>query len=188
VKCWICGNDANSREHTIKASDLRLFHGRAVTPDKPIHLYSGQNPHRMVGSVKSKQFKTSKILCSRCNDTVTAPNDEAWRKLSTWLYQNWKTIEKSRRVKLHKVFPGAVGKEAIQFHLYFVKLFGCIIVDNGIPIDISQFSAAIRNKAPHPTLYLSFCTRHLADGDIEYVGPSDIYSKRYDGRIITASM
>lgn len=44
--------------------------------------------------------------------------------------------------------------QAVQ--LYFTKLFGCIIAEAGIPIELSSFSKALVNNTPHPKLYLKF--------------------------------
>ena len=44
----------------------------------------------------------------------------------------------------------------LDVHLFFLKLFGCLIADNAIPLDIRQFADAILNETPHPNVYLSF--------------------------------
>ena len=41
-------------------------------------------------------------------------------------------------------------------HLYFVKLFGCLVVEEEIPIDIASFSKALLEGTPHPNLHLVF--------------------------------
>jgi hypothetical protein len=41
MKCWICGNDANSGEHLMKASDLQSLFGH-VTQQAPLYFHTDQ--------------------------------------------------------------------------------------------------------------------------------------------------
>jgi len=41
-------------------------------------------------------------------------------------------------------------------HLYFLKVFGCQIVEGKIPIDTAPFAQAILNEEPHKGVYLAF--------------------------------
>jgi hypothetical protein len=48
----------------------------------------------------------------------------------------------------------------LNVHLYFVKLFGCYIIEVGAPIDAQTFANAILEERFHPSVYLKFgCTR-----------------------------
>ena len=69
-------------------------------------------------------------------------------------------------------------------HLYFTKLFGCLIVDGGIPIETDPFAAAIMSGQPHSQLYLAF--GHLAM-PLETVGGSDIAMAQADGKVAFAT-
>jgi hypothetical protein len=40
-------------------------------------------------------------------------------------------------------------------HLYFVKIFGCAIVEHEIPIDIDPFRRALREGIAHPNVWIS---------------------------------
>ena len=44
----------------------------------------------------------------------------------------------------------------LNVHLYFVKLFGCQIVEGAIPIEIEPFSRAILNGKAHDHVYIAF--------------------------------
>jgi hypothetical protein len=44
----------------------------------------------------------------------------------------------------------------LKVHLYFLKLFGCQIIEGGIPIDIQPFARAILNGKAHDNVYLGF--------------------------------
>jgi hypothetical protein len=61
----------------------------------------------------------------------------------------------------------------LNVHLYFLKLFGCHILDAGMPIDIVTFAAAIEEEKQHPNVYLKFgCNFSLRNNPI--VGMSDV--------------
>lgn len=61
--------------------------------------------------------------------------------------------------------------QAVQ--LYFTKLFGCIIAEGEIPIDLSSFSKAIVNNKSHPKVYLKF-GRFAVDKVDPLVGTSHV--------------
>lgn len=44
----------------------------------------------------------------------------------------------------------------LDVHLYFVKLFGCQIIEGDIPMDIKLFSFALLNRVQCDQLYLAF--------------------------------
>ena len=60
-----------------------------------------------------------------------------------------------------RIFGTDRVQEMLNVHLYFVKLFGCHIAGNNIPIDITDFADAIMTGKPHPYVYLNFgCGRN----------------------------
>ena len=62
----------------------------------------------------------------------------------------------------------------LNVHLYFVKVFGCHIAGNNIPLDISGFANAIMNQTAHPGVYLKFgCGRMFAGRPT--IGMSDMW-------------
>jgi len=185
MNCWICGRPADSREHLIKASDLRFFFGR-VSPSRPLYLHSERISNIPLHSAKSNKLKTSKIICRRCNDTKTARYDNSWTQLLSALYGNWSRVKTTRRFKLQKAFPGASRNAVLNCHLYFVK-FGCRIVDERTPIDIRQFAESVRLGVPHPTVFLTFNTRTLAPPRMQYAGPSAVEAQERNGICEVAS-
>ena len=124
--CWICGVDADSREHLVKASDMRQTFG-AVSPNAPLFFHSKDERNRKLGSVRSNRVKSEKVLCSRCNDTRTQPYDNDWATLSAELARRSRRVSSNNRIKLRRLFPGRANRAARNIHLYFVKLFGCRI-------------------------------------------------------------
>jgi len=155
MECWICGNEATTGEHKTKASDLRALYG-SVSQKKPLFLHTDQRRNQKVGSIKSNKFKFDALICSHCNNARTAPHDKAWGQLSKFLREKRPAIKKGDAISLHKIFPGAVSKSMLYVHLFFVKLFGCAIVEHGVPIDIDPFAEAILQQIPHPKVFLAF--------------------------------
>lgn len=137
----------------MKASDLRSYFGK-VTQQSPIYFHSDQRRNVPVGSIKSNRLRSRAQLCARCNNDRTQPYDRAWEALSRRLRENWAAISKARKVDLSRVFPGAVGRQSLNVHLYFVKLFGCRIVEAGVPIDIRKFSDCLLNGRAHDEVFL----------------------------------
>lgn len=155
MKCWICGNEATTGEHKTKASDLHALYG-SVSQKKPLFLHTDQRINQKVGSIKSNKFKFDALICPHCNNARTARHDKAWEQLSKFLREKRPAIKKGDAISLHKVFPGAVSKSMLDAHLFFVKLFGCAIVEHRVPIDICPFAEAILKQIPHPKVFLAF--------------------------------
>lgn len=44
----------------------------------------------------------------------------------------------------------------LNVHLYFLKVFGCQILEGNIRIDTAPFADAILKGQPHPNVYLAF--------------------------------
>lgn len=156
MSCWICGKKGDSREHLIKASDIKGYFG-IVSKDSPVYTHNNFKRNIPICSTKSNRFKSKSLICQHCNNALTQPHDRAWELLSNYIIHNYPKNTPVKRINLSKVFPGRVNRELINIQLYFVKLFGCRIVDNGVPIDISSFSKAILNGCSHDEVYLNFC-------------------------------
>ena len=72
MKCWICGDDANSGEHMIKASDLKSLFGH-VTQMAPLYFHTDEKRNQPVAGIKSD--KNSSIQHSSVSTaTMSARN------------------------------------------------------------------------------------------------------------------
>ena len=153
MNCWIGNHPGTSGEHIIKASDLKLYFGN-VSQKSPIFSHTQEQINKKTNSIKkSKHLKFTSPLCSYCNNDRTSKYDKAWQKLSTHL--NKQPIN-NNSIKLNKIFPGHSNYAKNNIHLYFVKLFGCVIKEFDIPIDLSLFKNSILNQTPHKDLFLNF--------------------------------
>lgn len=154
MKCWICGSDADTGEHVIKSSDLRDIFG-VITQRKPIYTHTTQRKNQPIPGIKSRRLHYGARICARCNNERTQPHDRAWERLSTYLRSRDFPVS-SAVIDLDKVFPRAVNRSMLAVHLFFVKLFGCRIVEHQIPLDIQGFRDAILEGTPHPKVHLAF--------------------------------
>lgn len=143
----------------MKASDLRSYFGH-VDQREPLYFHSDKKRNIPVGSIKSNRFMSQALLCAKCNNERTQPYDRAWETLSRYLRENWQTISKARKIDLSKVFPGAVARQSLNVHLYFVKLFGCRIAEANVPISIRKFSDCLLYGRAHDEVFLVLSETH----------------------------
>lgn len=155
MKCWICGAEGQSAEHMIKVSDIKSMFGH-VSQKHPLFRRVDDAPREIVHGARSEKLKFYSRLCSYCNNARTQKHDKSWEALSKFLRERKPPIRAGAVVRLRPAFRDGVRKPMLGVHLYFLKLFGCLIADNAIPIDIQPFSEAIRNETSHPNVYLSF--------------------------------
>lgn len=130
-----------------------------VSQKSPLYaktVASGSNKIDEAGSLKSDALKWEAKICHACNTTRTQPYDQAWEKLSAHLQNYIKEIKHKKKLKLQSVYPGSVKRSMLHLHLYFLKMFGCIINEHNVPIPIDGFSKSVLNNIAHPNVYISF--------------------------------
>jgi len=183
MKCWICGDEAQTGEHLIKASDMRAIFGQ-VRQTKPLYLHTASRRNFPAKGINIGAFKSTAMLCQRCNNERTQVHDRAWETLSRFL-RGKRSVSARPRIDLAKVFPGAVRQSMLRVHLFFVKLFGCLIAENSVPIDLRPFAAAILNGTAHPDVHLAISSYvdGVASGSAGY---SDLDAAQLNGQIVFA--
>lgn len=149
MKCWICGSPANSGEHKAKASDIRALMG-TPTNKIPFHLRVGGEKFRLQG-LDVDLLKWGEKICANCNNSLSAPYDKAWERLSSFLQKYPNGLPS---VNLKTVFGPKFTEMYLYLYLYFVKQFGCYIANANVGIDLNQFSDSLINKKVNPNFYL----------------------------------
>jgi hypothetical protein len=172
MKCWICGAGAKTGEHLAKRSDLKAIFP-SISQKRPLFLNTDSMRNLKIGGFDNYHLKSKALICECCNSDRTSPHDKAWKKLSEYLREKKPQIKAGEIIKLNKVFPGSTKKSMLDVHLFFVKLFGCAIIEHNIPIDITCFSEAIMNQKPHPLVQLAI-SRSPDIGIRKHVGRSNI--------------
>jgi hypothetical protein len=157
--CWICNeHEANSGEHKTKRSDLLAVLGKP-TQAEPFYYHDMERPNRPVRSLDAKILKAPIRICTECNTARTQPHDRAWENMSDWLRA--RRLKVGQRVRANRIFTHNTRREMTNVHLFFLKLFGCMLCEakaNGydLPIDIAPFSQAIMSNGTHPEVHLQF--------------------------------
>ena len=156
MNCWICGEDGDSGEHTIKSSDLKEYFGE-VTEENPIFWFSKEYSNKLVKSLKSKPLKSPARICQTCNNTRTQSHDRSWEKLSKYLLRNIHLIKDSSPISLRDIYNDEdINLAVTGVQLFFVKQFGCRVIEGDIPINLDSFSKAILKSSFHEHIYLAF--------------------------------
>jgi hypothetical protein len=155
--CWICGkNEADSGEHKTKRSDLAAVLG-SPTQAKPFYFHDLERRNKPIKSLDAKILKAPVRICHECNTARTQPHDRAWERMSDHLRSRFLVLD--RWVRANRIFPYDTRRQMIDVHLFFLKLFGCMLCEakaNGhdVPIDLAPFSKAIMGGRPHAEVHL----------------------------------
>lgn len=190
MKCWICGaEEATTREHLAKASDLKAMFGK---PSQRDSLYFSASdrlgmPRRRnirVGSIKSDTLKFAHRICLTCNSARTQPYDYAWEHCSGQLRAAVPSLLARGAFRANWLFPYNTRRALSRVHLYFTKLFGCLVIEGGIPIDTAPLAEAIMSGRPNSCMYLAFGQLGIP---VEMVGGSDVHTAELDGKVAYAT-
>jgi hypothetical protein len=155
--CWICGKLADSREHKTKRSDLKGVFGDDINVKGPIH-YRSDVDKELIDRLDHSLLLFRKVICQGCNNSRTQKSDIAWERLFTYFRTKCWSAVPGEFLNLRGPFPNTTAISMLQVHLYFVKLLGCVLAEQEIPIPLERFSQAIMNAGPHPSIYLTFGT------------------------------
>jgi hypothetical protein len=182
--CWICRKaKALTGEHAVKKSDLKRIFGRSGAYPEPLQLRSEEGTQDVYNDDSELlRFKTK--ICGECNHVRTQQHDRAWEALSK-AFGNRAPLNPGDEINLTEVFPKETRDQMTRVQLYFVKVFGCAMLDEGLKVDLQTFSDAIINQSCHPDVYLLFCAlsglklpKYAANSKVSFNGEwaSFIYS------------
>lgn len=190
MKCWICGaEEPATREHLAKASDLKALFGKP-SQREPLFFSTRDRPgmpsrrNLRVGSLKSDTLKFAHRICLTCNSARTQPYDYAWERCSGELRAKIPKLLARGSFRANFLYPYDTRRAMRHVHLYFTKLFGCLVVEGEIPIDTSLFAEAITSGQPHPYIYLAFGQLAMP---VEMAGGSDVHTSQVDGKVAFAT-
>jgi len=62
-------------------------------------------------------------------------------------------------------FGHEAGLQLVRAQLYFVKIFGCKLLENAIPLDLESLSEALVSGNAHPDIGLNFVDSPFDDGE-----------------------
>lgn len=128
---------------------------KADFQDGPIYYKKGYGQKFKLQSNKSKYLTFQNVICSVCNNTLTQPYDLAWEQLSKY-FRNETLVESN--IRCNRIFPYNTKHYMRHVHLYFLKILGCAIKQENIPVDITGFSEKLICDRLHPNFYIGFFT------------------------------
>jgi len=179
-KCWICNEEADSREHKIKRSDLvRVFGQDAAFRSAGLRYFKHDGSIAVLQGPNSKHIRFERVLCSKCNSERTQPFDRAYDAFIQYVEGNRQSILKKRQIDFSCIDGDVWEESQLQLFRYFAKAFGCRIADAGrdVPIDIKKLLFTV----PFQTA-LWVC---LAVNEDELRKPEDSQTTLRIGNIIT---
>lgn len=151
-RCWICGKTADSREHVIMKTDLVRAYGKgSFSPESgPAHVKDGKI--KTLQGPDSTGVKYQSSLCQDCNNAFTQPFDLAYDRFIDWILQNEESVLRCKFIDFQDVYGNEFAVSQTNLFKYFVKSFGCRLVDAGqsVPSDLvnllgqERFSTALR--------------------------------------------
>lgn len=153
MKCWICGNQADSCEHKIKKSLLVKIFENDFKNSKVLHLKN--NKFSEIQGPNSKKIKYEHSICSHCNNTKTQPFDKAYDKFFEYIQNEANSIIEKRVIDFYNLYGKDWEQDQLNLFKYFVKLFGCDLrsVEHIVPFDLPEI---LERKTFKTALKISF--------------------------------
>lgn len=185
-ECWICGEPADSAEHMIKASDVRaIFPG--LNTSSPAYRHSKHRRNEPVRGAQAAILKFRPSLCQHCNNARSQPWDKAWEALEKGVREARPRLHARDRIPLSRIFSVSRRQSMLHVHQYLTKCFGCVAVENQIPLPIAKFAHHLRSGTADPSLRIVFV--HIPPGSCKVqiqVGHVNATTNKDTGVIATA--
>ena len=134
MKCWICGENANSKEHKFKASDIKRIYG------KKFDGYLVHKTPTKIISYKDRILKFPEVICDVCNIKTTRPHDDAYDLFIDYCLENYHFFVQNRFIDFEKIYGQNWIKQKRNLYRYFAKHAGCKIVTSDYPQDLKDIA------------------------------------------------
>lgn len=153
MKCWICEvNEATTGEHLILKSAYDFIIGQPKQGEKRYFSYIGGKSNIPIESFKNNRLKFKKSICSTCNNSKTQPYDIEFLKFVKKVFKSKSLIISRNKIPLNQYNQNFLA-------LYFLKVFGCLVVDQKANILEADYQAIrqslLSGKAMTNNIFLS---------------------------------
>lgn len=146
--CWWCGQNANSREHKYKRTEIKRTFGdgpyRGDTA--PVRVYDSEM--YAVQGPRSNQLLFEKSLCSDCNSSRSQPFDRSYDQFIGFLDQNRQQLLILQEIDWAEVYGTNWRKTSLELLKYFVKHACCRLVESNLQIDSEVRESLDSSAAP----------------------------------------
>ena len=115
-------------KHKTKNSDLKLAFG-TCSQNNPLYYHDANQANQIIRGFRSPILKFSNPICNYCNSERTQPHNRAWGFMSLWFRQHIITMKPGNIIRANKIYPFDTRQRMLNVHLYFVKLFGCTLLE-----------------------------------------------------------
>ncbi|MCV9385393.1 hypothetical protein [Reichenbachiella ulvae] len=133
-KCWLCNQEgALTGEHKFKRTDIKkalehegtklIYHQNEVPRKTPLQ------------SDNSDNLKFEKLLCNKCNGTLSQPFDKAYEQFISYVLSNFESITRNGHIDFNEIFDEKVYENQLNVIRYYYKHFCCRLAQNSINID-----------------------------------------------------
>ena len=164
---------------TCSMSDVKGYFGKIG--EERLYRHTDTSINEPIIGIGSNKLTFKIKICKKCNNERTQPYDRAWEVLSKYLQTHWQIIVKNGYFSLLNVFPKDTRKNALHVHLYFVKLLGCKLLEEKVPINIGRFSEALLSEMSHKDVLLTFANSpEIPTCDDQLIFSSRIEFGNYD--------
>ena len=136
MKCWICGQIADSSEHKIKKSTLKKVYGDEFRYSQMLHIKDGNST--FIQGPDSKKIQYLKTICKDCNGTRTQEYDRSYDTFFDYVQKESLKIIEKRIIDFYDVYGEEFVINQLNLFKYLVKNFGCDLVYTGleVPLDL----------------------------------------------------
>lgn len=169
--CWICGDPADTGEHMIKKTDLAEIFGKPKQ-GKPLFLHNAAKTNHIIQGLNAEALKLASRLCAKCNNERSQPYDRAWEAFSRFVRNRHPPVVPGTFIRADRIYALDSNRELRNVQLYFVKLFGCLIHENGIPIDLKPFAKAFLERKFHRDVFIRLGCMQRTDRIVGVAGLS----------------
>lgn len=185
--CWVCrANDATTREHRLKQTDLLDL--APVSETSPLIFNDPRRRNAHVKGRKSRFLMPDKPnLCGPCNSSLTQPYDEAWHQLSTSLRDG--VLAPGDFIDFEQVFPIETERNMRRVHLFLAKLFGSELYNWDYFDDTAVLADALAHDKACPHFYITVFPRRMLGGQVTLGFTAlDLTFDMFDGSVVAGHM
>ena len=98
---------------------------------------------------------------------LTLAYERSWQRLCAYLHERWHEITARGSFDLSKPYPGEVASQSLYVHLYFVKVLGRRLLEEGIDVNLDSFVTSLRDGTAHPEVTLLVADSRVPAGRLQ---------------------